>query len=201
MRINAVYTKPERAKWARIKAVCTVLSLLGAAPVYADAYCDELWLIRNQIFDRAGYCFSSALGRAVFGAKGCSTTDPVLEAEARRLVAEVRAIERIDNCAVDTRRTRLDVPHLETRLALIDPPIRAEGESACLGWRGPPLILRSGRSESAPQNGLIETGENILLIYADVDGWSLVPSPSGDARMGWLRLPVFKNGTCDGFAG
>ncbi|SMY06753.1 DUF4453 domain-containing protein [Flavimaricola marinus] len=182
-------------------AIWVALLLSAATPVWADAYCDELWLLRNQLFDRAGYCFSSPLGQAVFGNDDCTTTVPELDPSASRMVAEIRDFEAIENCRVDTTRTELDVPHLATRLALIDLPVWGLGESACLGWRGPPLILRSGRSDSAPMTGVIETGENILLMYADVDGWSFVPSPDGDARMGWVRLPRLDATSCDGLAG
>lgn len=172
-----------------------------AGPASADPFCDDLWLTRNLIFDRAGYCFSSPRGQALFGANGCSTTDPVLSAEDRRTVDLVLEIEGFAGCRHDTARVQLDVDHLPQRMALIDLPVRGEGESACLGWRGAPLILRSGRAGTAPQTGVIRRGEDILMSYVDVEGWTFILSPDGDARMGWARLPPIGDGACDGYAG
>lgn len=37
--------------------------------------CESLWVLRNSIFDDAGYCFASARGMKSFINDGCSFTD------------------------------------------------------------------------------------------------------------------------------
>ncbi len=45
---------------------------LGEADV-ADLSCEELWIARNEIFDRNGYCFRSERGEAYFDNSDCSS--------------------------------------------------------------------------------------------------------------------------------
>jgi len=39
----------------------------------ADLSCEELWIARNEIFDRNGYCFRSERGQAYFDNSDCSS--------------------------------------------------------------------------------------------------------------------------------
>ncbi|QIE56427.1 SH3 domain-containing protein [Pikeienuella piscinae] len=55
--------------------------------------CDALWHARNAIWDSYGYCFTSARGRAAFGANGCSRD--MEGARAAMTPADIGEIERI----------------------------------------------------------------------------------------------------------
>jgi len=55
-----------------MRAFLALLLAALAAPAAALEICDELWFTRNLIYDRAGYCFSSPLGRAVFDNSDCT---------------------------------------------------------------------------------------------------------------------------------
>ena len=84
-----------------------ILFLLSIAPPLAAqdaAPCDELWFARNLIFDRAGYCFGSRLGRAVFDNTDCSTTAPKFDARAAENVAALHAAETEYGCTIEIGR-------------------------------------------------------------------------------------------------
>ncbi len=61
-------------------------SARGPAPVFADSgrrnlqegeltrlSCEQLWLARNEMFARNGYCFGTSAAQQVFGTRGCTT--------------------------------------------------------------------------------------------------------------------------------
>lgn len=44
-----------------------------AGDIQGDAYsCEELWVMRNQIFKNAGYCFKTEKAITYFGNGGCT---------------------------------------------------------------------------------------------------------------------------------
>ena len=44
-----------------------------AGDIQGDAYsCEELWVMRNQIFKNAGYCFKTEKAITYFGNGGCA---------------------------------------------------------------------------------------------------------------------------------
>ena len=62
-------------------------SARGPAPVFADSgrrnlqepelvrlTCEQLWLARNEMFARNGYCFGTPAAQQVFGTRGCTTS-------------------------------------------------------------------------------------------------------------------------------
>jgi hypothetical protein len=62
-------------------------SARGPAPVFADSgrrslqepeltrlSCEQLWLARNEMFARNGYCFGTSAAQQVFGTRGCTTS-------------------------------------------------------------------------------------------------------------------------------
>lgn len=62
-------------------------SARGPAPVFADSArrnlqepeltrlaCEQLWLARNEMFARNGYCFGTSAAQQVFGTRGCTTS-------------------------------------------------------------------------------------------------------------------------------
>jgi hypothetical protein len=61
--------------------------------------CDQLWVARNEIFHRNGYCFQTARGKAYFDNSGCRTSNQnILSALERRNVDLIQAQERRRNC-------------------------------------------------------------------------------------------------------
>jgi len=65
----------------------------------ADLDCDQLWIARNEIFDRNGYCFRSERGKSYFDNADCTSDSQdilsSLEWENVRLIQEV---EREQQC-------------------------------------------------------------------------------------------------------
>ncbi|MBY4893745.1 YARHG domain-containing protein [Rhodobacteraceae bacterium N5(2021)] len=83
-----------------------------ASPVSAQnsAFCQELWLSRNTIMDRAGQCFGTPLGQAVFDNSDCMEGDirlTPLDAEIVRMAREAEARAR---CRVDIGANHLAPP-------------------------------------------------------------------------------------------
>lgn len=142
----------------------SALVFLAASPAFAgDGTCDDLWFTRNAIFHEAGYCFGSPLGQAVFGNDGCTTKTPDLSAEQAARLDRVKAAEQ--GCVVDSGRTSLDIPDLDIRRRLSVLPIRAEGESGCIGWKGGPVGLREGTSLSAGTLFTLAPGDVVLFSH------------------------------------
>ena len=180
------------------RLVFLLLSLLGS-PAFALDNCDEWWFTRNLIFDRAGYCFASPLGQAVFDNDGCRPGDPNLDGASQAIVAGIQALEQQWECKVDTQRQTLNIPNLPARMALGDIPVPDEYESGCMGWRGAPIPLREARDDAAPVIANIATGADIYYGFVQVDGWDFVLSQAG--VMGWMRRVLFDASSCAANAG
>ncbi len=179
----------------------TAFFLLFATPATAFDLCDDLWFTRNLVFDRAGYCFSSPLGKSVFGNKGCTTTAPGLDAEEQDVVAEVKAREEALNCAVDTNRTKLNVDMIPMRKAMLDLPLATEFEAACSGWRGPALELYNARSTQSHGIGFLQEGDTIGFLHESRGPWYFVTQLRDDEviGVGWVDFQG-KEEMCDHFA-
>lgn len=177
----------------------TLLFVLLASPVAALDNCDEWWFTRNLIYDRAGYCFASPLGHAVFDNDSCLPGDPTLDSASQTIVAGLQALEQQSDCKVDTQRRTLNLPNLPARLALGDIPVPDEDESGCMGWRGAEIALHDRRSDDAPVIGLIAPGADIYYGFVQVDGWDFVLSQGG--VMGWMRRIPFDADSCAANAG
>ena len=65
--------------------------------------CVGLWIERNSIFDRAGYCFGSALGKGYFDNSGCHTKNPSLSSSERKRIAAIKSRESALGCAQQKR--------------------------------------------------------------------------------------------------
>ncbi len=165
----------------------------------ADAYCDELWFTRNLIFDRAGYCFGSALGQAVFDNSDCHTKSPSLSAEDKRDVAAVKEVESFAECKVDTSRTWLDFTGGDWLRTLATLPIRSEGESACIGYTGAEVPLYAGASANSAIVGAIIPGDDLLYGHLPVGSWEYVTI--GQSRAGWTNADPFTKQLCTSYAG
>lgn len=117
-----------------IAALVGVVILTSAAkPAFAEntgGYCDDLWFSRNQIMDRAGYCFSSRLGQSIFDNSDCTGTSVEVEVEVepedQLLLEAIREQEAYFECRVNTRRTRLEIEDVAFRLRLDDLPAPME---------------------------------------------------------------------------
>lgn len=174
---------------------------LMAAPAAALEICDELWFTRNLIYDRAGYCFSSPLGQAIFDNADCTGTDINLDRETLNMAARLQAAEMEWDCNVDSSRRSLDVFEIAARMRMIDIPEPDGYESGCIGWLGEPLRLHAARHEAAPVTGLIRTGESIYYGFTSVGEWHFIISSHGTADMGWLRDRPDLRTNCRSFAG
>lgn len=180
---------------------------LSVAPAQADDdYCNDYWFVRNQIFDHAGYCFSSPLGKALFDNANCTTTAPELSPEDRALVAEIKRNEAELGCAVDTSATSLPIPLLSMRLALRDPAARDPNMgSGCYGWTGPKIALHSAHRSGAPVLYTLQPGDDLVFLYATSnapEGWDYVEverdgEPVG---LGWFNT-AFDPAFCTMMAG
>lgn len=177
-----------------------LLACLAPAPAVALDYCDEIWFTRNLIFDQAGYCFGSPLGQAIFDNADCTpgavTLAPQQQAMVDTLIAEADYWE----CKTDTSGLRLNIAQPELRRRMQQMPIPTPYESACIGYRGAPIALHSGRNEAAPVTGQIATGEMIVWSFEAVEGWQFLVSPSGQG-MGWMRDHAWTEAECESFAG
>ena len=60
--------------------------------------CFDLWVARNEIYARNGYCFRTPRARRYFGNAGCFTRNPRLNRFERHNVALIRRIERWRGC-------------------------------------------------------------------------------------------------------
>ena len=73
-----------------------------AGDVQGDAYgCQELWVMRNQIYKANGYCFHTSRAINYFGNAGCSYDDeyavPLSKSE-RRTIQAIKGSERRQGC-------------------------------------------------------------------------------------------------------
>lgn len=175
--------------------VLTFLLCLAAAPLRAETGCEDIWFTRNLVMDRAGYCFSSPLGQALFDNSDCIGTHVTPDPAGQMLVARIRALEAEHGCAVDTNRRWIDMDDMAFRKALTVLPIRDEFEGGCVRWTGAVTPLYAGYFQPFHAIGQIATGD--LVYYAhlsDAPDWSYVTVYNrgpGEAfkSAGWLYWP------------
>lgn len=170
----------------------------------AETFCDDLWFTRNLVFDRAGYCFGSPLGQAVFGTDNCSTGSLRLTPADKQLVDRVKAKEAEFQCQTDTKRRRVEIEMLSLRKALQDLPVLTGYESACIGWVGEEIALRSGHSDTAPQIGRVARGDTLLTSHelGPDAAWEFlqVQRDNQTISMGWAKL-TSDQWNCEQYAG
>lgn len=176
---------------------------LFAAPLAAMEFCAESWFARNLVFDRAGYCFGSALGQAVFDNSNCSTKSPNLSKADRDLVALLKHEEKAAGCQINTSAPYLALPDLVARLRMVAPVIPLlEGGGGCFGWRRQQLTLHYDAGQHAPIAGAIVPGDNILWFFEPYNGWDYVTVERGTAVFrGWVQFPGYEETACDEWAG
>jgi hypothetical protein len=151
-------------------------ALLLSLPAQADEiFCELPWFARNLIFDRAGYCFASPLGRATFDNADCTGTDIALSERDRAAVAHIEELERELGCAVDSSAPSLDFEAHFTRLRALDViPAPVEDESGCIGYAGDPLPLRAAPDPEARIIGQIRPGDDLLFYFLNEGAWDYV---------------------------
>lgn len=89
-------------KTTLIAAAASLAALVALIPAPAAAQsCYDLWYERNQIYAQNGYCFQTALGRRVFGNRGCYTSNPRLSRWEQQRVAQIQRLERRYGCRVN----------------------------------------------------------------------------------------------------
>ncbi len=181
-----------------------LLCLCASPAVAGDGFCDELWFTRNAIFHEASYCFGSPLGQAIFGNDGCTTKTPDLSDAQKARLERVKAME--EGCVVNSNRTSLDIPDLDIRRRLSILPVRSEGESGCIGWKGGPVGLRSGTSLAADTLFSLEPGDVVLFSHeteqAEGQVWDYVQVFDDGVfrKAGWTVIE-FSPETCEQLAG
>ncbi len=146
------------------------LLALTPAPAAAQAYCEELWFTRNLLFDRAGYCFSTALGQSVFDNADCRGKVVLegVEADTMRLLLD---LENAAGCRVDTRRGWIEVGHVGLRRKMTDLPIPARSSRTCAAWAGDPLPLRLARAPEAEVVAAARPGDTLTFGFEDAGRW------------------------------
>ncbi|MFT6459238.1 DUF4453 domain-containing protein [Pseudophaeobacter arcticus] len=182
-----------------------VLSGLGAvlpaaSSASANDYCEDLWFTRNAIMDRAGYCFGSNLGKAVFDNSDCIGKTVEISPTDQRVVAHIQNAERDADCRIDTSNRQLSLRDLHRRKNLWDLPVRSEDALACMGWRSDQLPLRAGHSNSAPVTGKVNHGDIVGMNFVGDQGWEYLQVLTRDWEVvtaGWAKVE-FSPDVCDG---
>ena len=91
---------------SRVRMAGLVLLVLAAnafaTPAVAQGTCQRLWVERNSIYKRAGYCFKTARARSYFGNAGClydSEAEVPLGSGQRARIARISRLERQLGCS------------------------------------------------------------------------------------------------------
>lgn len=176
--------------------------------------CEEYWYTRNAIFDRAGLCFTSALGKAEFDNADCVSGGGALGAAQADQVAQIRTYEGHFSCDVDSGARGLGFADKALLQRLSDLPVRGfdgsdlhpvdlEYTVHCITWLGrEPLLLRAGTSDQAPVVGAIHPGDDVSSSHHALRGWTYFVSeaPGGMRQGGWAAFG-FEDLLCEAYAG
>lgn len=156
-------------------ALCAALALLPGPAVADDIFCELPWFARNLIFDQAGYCFASPLGRATFDNTGCTGSDVTLSERDRAALDHILDLEEALDCAIDSSAPRLEhLAHFEHLRNADVVPAPVEHESGCIGYTGPVLPLRAAPQADARVIGELRPGDNVGFIFLNEGIWDYV---------------------------
>jgi len=181
------------------------LSFLATPALADDEYCNDMWFVRNQIFDRAGYCFKSPLGQAMFDNSDCTGGEIKVPKQHRDLLAYVKHVEADLACKVDTRRTTAPVERADLRLQLHDLAALDEyGGAGCFGYQGPVFNLHAGHDASSPILGQVKTGDDIRYLFRSFNApndwiYTEAQKDGETISLGWSQR--LETQLCDSFAG
>ncbi|MHA3914873.1 DUF4453 domain-containing protein [Halovulum sp. GXIMD14793] len=163
--------------------------LLSAAAAQANTLCDDLWLSRNAVFDEAGFCFRSPLGRALFDAQGCSDQPPAFSAAQQDTISQISAQEAAAACDIDVNRLSLEISDVAWRLQLDHQPIALPAGQICHGFVGAEQPLRAAPASEATANlGTVKPGARLQLSHQPVEGWHYVTVATDKSVVagGWM---------------
>lgn len=164
-----------------------------------QASCGDAWYLRNLAFDRAGYCFGSALGEALFDNSDCTTHSPTLSDWDKSVVSAAKRYEQDMGCSVDTTQASIGAT-LIGKLDLVDRlPVLASYDSMCLGFNGPDLPMRSDLGIATSfSTGDVAAGDTVRFRFEGADGFEFVETEFG---AGWIVGGAIGPATCREFAG
>ena len=177
-----------------IRVLTGVWMMVLAGPSMALELCDELWFGRNLVFDQAGYCFGSPLGKVVFDNADCTTNNPEISSQDRAYVAWLKEIEAEWQCEIDTTQTRLSVALPDVRQRLVNRVAPSPYESACVGWSGQQIALLAGHGTQHEVIGYAQAGDDIHWENDWQDapqGWEFLTVKRRDGvtyAMGWSNV-------------
>jgi YARHG domain len=90
---------------AALVAAGGAVSPLPASAMSADTAavvsCQDIWVMRNQIYKDNGYCFKTKKARTYFGNGGCwvdDESDVQMSSKERKLVLKYRHWESVKGC-------------------------------------------------------------------------------------------------------
>ncbi|ABD56799.1 DUF4453 domain-containing protein [Jannaschia sp. CCS1] len=178
----------------RIAVLLALTGFTGPASAQNSSFCQELWLSRNTVMDRAGQCFGTPLGQAVFDNSDCVEGGLRLTPMDAEIVRLAQQTEDWANCQVDTQAGQLsgDVEPFRTRLReLVTIPVRGDSEHGCRGYGGPPVALHAGTSPSTTVIGTLVAAQGFSVSHITMrSGWEYleVYDPDGPVvAHGWTR--------------
>ena len=172
-----------------------ILFIVSAAQVSAAEVrqCEDLWMVRNLIFDRGGYCFTTPLGEALFDNADCTTSQPAVPAEDAARVVRIREIEAERGCAIDaSARGLADDGMLELYRELTDLPVPELYTGGCIDYLGTPFDLRAGAAMNAEVIGRADVRRSLGFAHYPQDGWTYMTVHARDGSVvshGWAILP------------
>ena len=177
-----------------IRYLLTFSCLALPANAQTSAFCQEVWLSRSTILDRAGQCFGTPLGQAVFDNSNCIGEEVRLNPLDADQVRVAQEIEAWAECEVDTNIDHLlpNVLPFHARLRdLFTVPVRNSGEVECTGYLGQPLSLHTGTSTSMTEIGTAQPSQTLVLSHQPVrGGWQyleVLDTSGADIAHGWAQ--------------
>jgi len=149
--------------------------LAFAAPAAADDACHDFWFTKNLVLDRAGMCFGTNLGRAIFNNDNCRTSAPDLSPADQALVDMIETKETALDCKIDNFATQLPVKMVWLRSELDTLPIASLTPYTCEDWKGPFTKLYAGVDGKKPRvTGEIEDGDDVYFEHEPNGEWQYV---------------------------
>jgi hypothetical protein len=193
--LNRLVRKHAMRRSTSILALVAALASTSAAAdvwEYGEAECNQLWFMRNLVMDRAGYCFGSALGQALYDNGDCIGKEVSLSSAQSRQVQKIQQLEREIGCNVNTGSRRLDLPSMEALRRLRDMPLPDNGGWACIGWMGNETTLYDGYTDGAAAIGQIRRGDRLDFGHINEGDWVPVVvssgAPGGSTTFGWANF-------------
>lgn len=158
---------------------------LSFAPITAAAqnfnFCEELWVTRNMVFDRAGYCFGSVLGQSLFDNSNCTTSTASAPPAYSQIISWARGDEDRVGCNLNTGQPAwpsIQAVHAYyNRFWTVAVPL--EGGFGCWGYSGPTVQIHAGAAANTPVLGQLTAGLSYVDLHYGVDGWGFITVLTG----------------------